>query len=164
MTEDLDPKNQTEPASEEERRHKGQKRRWIMLAVLAVLVILIAFDAAKQGGLFWNMNDSIKREGIDIEITNSSDQVLSGWQLIYDGNKKEPVSDIEPGHKLYITLSNQETEGERQVVLQWSDKAGAVKEKVILGYYKKGYDAQVLLSVRTDSDGSLLIEPRSSYY
>lgn len=164
MTEDLDPQNQTEPAGEEEGRHKGKKRRYIMLAVLAVLVILIAFDAAKQGGLLGNMNDSMGREGINIEITNNSDQVLSGWQLVYDGNKKEPVADIAPGHELYINLSNRETEGEQQVVLQWPDKAGEVQEKVILGYYEKNYKAQVLLSVRTDSDGSLLIEPRSSYY
>lgn len=165
MTEDFHDQNQPDPVNEEdERRHKKQKRRWIMLAVLAVLVILIAFDVAKQGGLFGNMNDSIKKEGLNIEITNNSGQVLSGWQLIYDGNKKENVPDIKPGQEFYTTLPNEKTEGEQQVLLQWSDKTGEIKEKIILGYYKKGYDAKVLISIRTDGDGSLLIEPRSSYY
>jgi hypothetical protein len=165
MTEDFHDQNQPDPVDEEEeRRHKKQKRRRIMLVVLAVLVILIAFDVAKQGSPWGNMNDYIKRQGLDIEIINSSDYLLSGWQLIYDGNKKENVPDIKPGQEFYTTLSNEETEGEQQVLLQWSDKTGEIKEKVILGYYKKGYDAKVLISVRTDGDGSLLIEPRSSYY
>ncbi|MGI5892163.1 MAG: hypothetical protein ACOX7H_05430 [Bacillota bacterium] len=145
-------------------KDKTKKRRVALLAALAVIIALIAYDASQEGGLFWGMSDYVARQGIDIEIKNCSDEPLLGWNIVYDGNKNTPVLDLAPNKKFRTTLLTNDTVGESEVRLLWQDKKAKPQEKVILGYYERGYNAKVLVLVQLASDGSFIVQSQSSYY
>lgn len=97
-------------------------------------------------------------QGFDIEIINNTDVDISGLNITYDKITQDvQVPTIKKRKKYNLSINPMEEFGENSMILYYTDKHGNVQKNVLIGYFEKGYNGRIKVTINEVYENGVII-------
>ncbi|WP_175637770.1 hypothetical protein [Metabacillus schmidteae] len=102
--------------------------------------------------------------GIDIRVSNQTDNEISGLYVSYDEIKSEvKIPTLKPKENYILEVSDSKNSNENfdeaALLLEYKDKSGKLHREYIVGYIERGYSGFANIKITDkDENGKLKVE------